>query len=57
MRMNFLLTLLCENLMKTYQFFREKKQMYFPILQNIQNIFKFNNITNLLIKIKKKKSY
>ena len=43
--------------MKTYQFFREKKQMYFPILQNIQNIFKFNNITNLLIKIKKKKSY
>ena len=43
MRMNFLLTLLCENLMKTYQFFREKKQMYFPILQNIQNIFKFNN--------------
>ena len=40
MRMNFLLTLLCENLMKTYQFFREKKKLYFPILQNI---FKFNN--------------
>ena len=41
MRMNYLEILLCENLMKTYKFFREKKQMYYPILQNIKNIFNF----------------
>ena len=61
MRMNYLEILLCENLMKTYKFFREKKQMYYPILLNIINIFNFNKKIffqkNQINKIKELKNY
>ena len=43
MRMNYLEILLCENLLKTYKLYREKKQIYYQIMKNILNIFYFIN--------------
>ena len=41
MRMNFLECLLCENLLKTYNIMKNKKEMYYQIIKNIENIFHF----------------
>ena len=43
MRMNYLEILLCENLLKTYKLYRDKKQIYYQIMKNILNIFNFLN--------------
>ena len=43
MRMNYLEILLCENLLKTYKLYRDKKQIYYQIMKNILNIFYFIN--------------
>ena len=51
MRMNFLECLLCEQLLKTYILMKNKKEMYFQIIKNIENIFHFVNYKFILGKI------
>ena len=64
MRMNFLEILLCENLIKTYKLYKEKKNFYIQIIKNILNIFSFiddlfslKNIKGTKEEIKEIKNY
>ena len=43
MRRNYLQILLCQNLLKTYKIYKEKKKSYYQIMKNILNIFNFIN--------------
>ena len=43
MKMNYLEIILCENLLKTYNYFEKKKEMHFQSIQNIENIFNYLN--------------
>ena len=51
MRMNFLECLLCETLLETYNIMKNKKEMYFQIIKNIENIFHFISHKFILGKI------
>ena len=51
MRMNFYECLLCENLLNTYNIMKNKKEMYFQIIKNIENIFHFLDYKFILGKI------